>query len=219
MSEDGTTGGPVSEDGTPGGVVSELIAAGALLVAQGFVQASGGNLSARLGADRMLISAAGTWLDRLRPADFVEATLDGAHAGPVAPSSEWLLHARVYRARPDVAAVVHLHPQHALLLDAVGRPIRFLTQDHAWYVGRYGRVPYLAAGGQPLADAVAAELPPGVNVCLMAHHGVAAVGESVAWALRRALNFEEAAIMTYRALTLGDEHAAFPGDPADAEHR
>jgi L-fuculose-phosphate aldolase len=204
----------VSDEESAARAVGELIEGGRLLVAQGFVQASGGNLSVRTGADRMLISATGTWLDRLRPDDFVDTTFAGRHAGPVPPSSEWLLHARVYRARPDAAAIIHLHPQHALLLDAVGRPIRFITQDHAWYVGRYGRVPYLAAGGETLADAVAAALPPGVDVCLMAHHGVAAIGLSVEWALRRALNFEEAAIMTYRALTLGDEQATFPGDAA-----
>ena len=197
------------------GAVGELIEGGRLLVAQGYVQASGGNLSVRAGADRMLVSAAGTWLNRLRPDDFVATSFDGTHAGPRRPSSEWLLHASVYRARPDAGAIVHLHPQYALLLDAVGRPIRFITQDHAWYVGCYGRVPYLAAGGEGLAGAVAAQLTPGVDVCLMAHHGVAAIGDTVEWALRRALNFEEAAIMTYRALTLGDEHSVFPSEGLD----
>ena len=94
----------MSDEESAARAVGELIEGGRLLVAQGFVQASGGNLSVRTGADRMLISATGTWLDRLRPDDFVDTTFAGRHAGPVPPSSEWLLHARVYRARPDAAA-------------------------------------------------------------------------------------------------------------------
>lgn len=190
----------------------ELIDVGALLVRQGYVQASGGNLSLRDrdGDSAMWITGTGTWLDRLRPEDLVPTSFDGRHTGEVKPSSEWLLHARVYAARPDVNAVIHIHPQHSLLLYALGKPIRFITQDHAWYVGSYGQTPYHANGSNELADSAAEQLTLGHNVCLMGHHGIAAVGESVEGALRRALNFEEAAIMTYRALTLGDETTTFP---------
>ena len=121
--------GPPSEPGHP---ARELIDVGALLVRQGYVQASGGNLSVRDGDAAMWITGTGTWLDRLRPEDLVPTTFDGQHEGPVRPSSEWLLHARIYAARPDVNAVIHMHPQYSLLLHALGRPIRFLTQDHAW---------------------------------------------------------------------------------------
>lgn len=187
-----------------------LIDIGQLLVRQGLVQASGGNLSVRDGENGLVITGTGTWLDRLRPVDLVPLTWDGRHAGDVRPSSEWLLHARVYAARPDVNAVIHLHPQYSLLLHALGKPIRFITQDHAWYVGSYGHTPYHANGSDELADSAAEQLTRGHNVCIMGHHGIVAVGESVEWALRRALNFEEAAVMTYRALTLGDETATFP---------
>ena len=188
----------------------ELIVVGALLVRQGYVQASGGNLSVRDGDGAMWITGTGTWLDRLRPTDLVPTTFDGAHEGDVRPSSEWLLHARIYAARPDVNAVIHMHPQFSLLVHASGKRTRSLTHNHAWYVGSYGQTPYHANGSDELADSAAEQLTLGHNVCLMGHHGIAAAGESVEWALRRALNFEEAAIMTYRALTLGDEDATFP---------
>lgn len=190
----------------------QLIDVGRLLVRQGFVQASGGNLSVRDGENGMVITGTGTWLDRLRPDDLVPLTFDGAHTGGVRPSSEWLLHARIYAARPDVNSVIHMHPQYALLLYALGKQIRFITQDHAWYVGSYGHTPYHANGSDELADSAAEQLTLGHDVCLMGHHGIAAVGESVEWALRRAINFEEAATLTYRALALGDETATFPPD-------
>jgi len=197
--------------------IAELIDAGQLLVRQGFVQASGGNLSAR-SEDGMWITGTGTWLDRLRDEDLVPTTFSGEYTGDVKPSSEWLLHARIYQARPDVNSIIHMHPQFSLLLYAVGKPIRFITQDHAFYVGSYGQTTYQTAGTDELADTAAEQLTQGHNVCLMGHHGIAAVGENVEWALRRALNFEEAALMTYRALTLGDEHSTFPPDELDKLH-
>lgn len=156
-----------------------------------------------------MTNASGAWLDKLTPSDFAHQRFDGRHTG-ARPSSEWLLHARVYQARPDVNAVVHIHPQYALLLDALGKPIRFLTQDHAWYVGSYGRTPYHRNGSEELASSAAEQLTQGHNVCLMGHHGIVAAGADVGYAVRRAVNFEEAAMTTYRALTLGDEHTTFP---------
>lgn len=188
----------------------ELIGVGQLLVRQGFVQASGGNLSKRRDDNGMWITGTGTWLDKLEPRQLVPMSFDGSFDGDIAPSSEWLMHARIYQARPDVNAVIHMHPQHSLLLYALGKEIRFITQDHAWYVGSYGTTPYYANGSEELSSSAAEQLTQGHNVCLMGHHGIAAVGQNVEWALRRALNFEEAAIMTCRALLLGDETTVFP---------
>lgn len=193
--------------------VSQLIDVGQLLVRQGYVQASGGNLSARKGPDAMWVTATGTWLDRLKPEELVPTTFTGEYEGSIKPSSEYLLHARIYEARPDVNAIIHIHPQYSLLLTALGKKIRFITQDHAWYVGSYGQTKYYTAGTDELADTAAEQLADGTNnVVVLGNHGIAAVGETVEWALRRALNFEEAAIMTYRALLLGDEHTIFPPD-------
>ena len=59
-------------------LLDDLIDTGRHLVARGLVQASGGNLSARLpDSDRFLITGAGTWLDRLTSEDFCELTPDG----------------------------------------------------------------------------------------------------------------------------------------------
>lgn len=189
---------------------AELIDVGAKLVCQGFVQGSGGNLSIRAADQRMWITGSGTWLDRLTPDSFTHLGFDGSYTGATKPSSEWLLHARVYQSRPDVNAVIHMHPQFALLLYALGKPIRFITQDHAWYVGSYGSTPYHRNGSEELAASAAEQLTLGHNVCLMGNHGIIAAGENVEMAVRRAVNFEEAAMTTYRALTLGDEHTTFP---------
>ena len=192
-------------------LIDDLIDAGRQLVARGLVQASGGNLSARLpDADRFVVTASGTWLDRLTPEDFCELTLEGEVVGAGRrPSVEWKLHQRTYVVRADVGAVVHLHPQHVLLVDMLGSPIRFTTLDHQFYVGSAGRVPFHPAGSQEIADA-AAEAAREHDAVVLAHHGCSALGDTVSMALRRAVNLEEAATMTYRLLLAGDTTSDFP---------
>jgi L-fuculose-phosphate aldolase len=191
--------------------VDQLIEVGRLAVERGLVLASGGNLSARLpGESEFVVTGAGTWLDRLTPADFSVLTRDGAVVGGAEqPSTEWKLHQRTYRARPDVHAVVHLHPQHAVLVDALGHPVRLLTLDHATYVRSVGTVPYFPNGSDELADA-AAEQARQHDCIVLSHHGCSALGADVGMAFRRALNLEEAAIATYRCLLLGDTTTTFP---------
>jgi L-fuculose-phosphate aldolase len=192
-------------------VVDQLVEVGRSAVERGLVLASGGNLSARLpGAGEFVVTGAGTWLDRLTPADFTVMTVDGdVVGGAVRPSTEWKLHQRTYRARPDVHAVVHLHPQHAVLVDALGHPIRLLSLDHAVYVRSIGTVPYFPNGSDELADG-AAEQAREHDCIVLAHHGCSALGEDVGMAYRRAMNLEEAAVATYRCLLLGDTTTAFP---------
>ncbi len=134
-------------------------------------RASGGNLSARCpDRDAFLVTGAGTWLDRpdprrLRPRrPRRRRPLDGPE-----PSSEWRLHRATYRVRPDVQAVVHLHPQTAVVLDALGHRVRVLTLDHATYLRRIERIPYFPNGSDELADASAEA--PACDVIVLANHG------------------------------------------------
>jgi L-fuculose-phosphate aldolase len=192
-------------------LVEQLAEVGRMAVQQGLVLASGGNLSGRLpGSDEFVVTGAATWLDRLTPEDFAGMTLDGQRTGDgIAPSSEWKLHQRTYRVRPDVNAVIHLHPQHAVLVDAMGHAIRLITLDHAYYVRSVGTVPYFPNGSDELADSSAEQAE--VHDCVvLSYHGCSATGPDVGMAFRRALNLEEAATATYRALACGDTTTTFP---------
>ena len=201
-------------------LIAELIEVGADAVRRGLVIASGGNLSARApGADRYVVTAAATRLDRLLPDDFSVMALEGSVVGghPV-PSSEWRLHERTYRRRADVNAIVHLHPQAAVVLDAMGHQVRLITLDHANYLRRVASVAYFPNGSDELADA-AAEASGDCNVVILAHHGCSTLGDSVAIAYRRALLLEEAAVNTFRCLQLGDTTTTFPQEALrDLQH-
>ncbi|HLM03591.1 MAG TPA: class II aldolase/adducin family protein [Blastococcus sp.] len=205
---------------TRGDLVDQLAEVGRLAVTGGLALASGGNLSARLpGSDQFVVTGAGTWLDRLTADDFSVMSLDGdVLGGAERPSSEWKLHQRTYRARPDVNAVVHLHPQHAVLVDALGHRIRLITLDHAYYVRSVGTVPYFPNGSDELADG-AAEQAREHDCIVLSHHGCSALGADVGMAFRRALNLEEAATATYRCLAVGNTDCEFPPEAfADLHH-
>ena len=194
-------------------LIDELITVGRKAVAAGLVIGSGGNLSARLpGADQCVVTASGCWLDDLTRDDFsVVAITDGAvRGGHPRPSSETPLHLATYRVRADVNAVVHLHPQTSVLLDALGHPIRLLTIDHAYYVREVRSTPFIQSGTQELADAGAAAVADGCNCVILGHHGCSALGETVELAHKRAANLEEAARATLVMLQLGDTTTVCP---------
>ncbi|WP_262002448.1 class II aldolase/adducin family protein [Microbacterium sp. Mcb102] len=199
-------------------LIEELSAVGVDIVARGLALASGGNISARIDEDTFVVTGSGTWLDRLTPEDFSVMSLSGeVVSGSPSPSSEWKLHQRSYATRSDVNAVVHVHPQHAVLLNALGHDVRLITLDHAYYVRSVGTTPYYPNGSDELADS-AAEQAAHHDCIIMGHHGCSALGDSVSMAFRRALNLEEAATATYRALLLGDTESAFPAEALAALH-
>ncbi|CAN5742014.1 class II aldolase/adducin family protein [soil metagenome] len=192
-------------------IAEGLLAQGNKLVSAGLVVGSGGNLSGRLPeGDAFIITPSGYSLAELTPDDLVAVGLDGTLGeSRLKPSSEWQMHAEAYKARPDAQVVFHLHPPVSTTLHAVGREIRHLTTDHAYYVRDIRSVPYMHSGTLELAQAVAARLA-AADVVLLKHHGCLLVADSVDLAYQRAMNLEAAAIATYRAVMLGDETTVTP---------
>jgi ribulose-5-phosphate 4-epimerase/fuculose-1-phosphate aldolase len=196
----------------PGDLRDQLAHVGYDVVQAGLVCGSGGNLSARIpDEDAIWVTAAGSWLERLsrtsftavRVSDGAPVTIGSVPAPRIEPTSELALHLALYRARPDVNAIVHLHPQTALLLDALGEHIRIVTTDHAFYLRRVSTVPFRLPGSLELAALAAAMAADGTDCLVLSHHGSVVMGESVELAHKRARNLEEAAQITYRAVEAG----------------
>jgi ribulose-5-phosphate 4-epimerase/fuculose-1-phosphate aldolase len=196
----------------PGDLRDQLAHAGYDVVQAGLVCGSGGNLSARIpDEDACWATGSGAWLDRLSRSSFAAVRIsDGAPAAVGAvlpphlrPTSELALHLALYRTRPDINAVIHLHPQTALLLDALGEQIRIVTTDHAYYLRRVSTVPFRLPGSTELAGQAAAMVADGTDCLVLSQHGSVVMADSVELAHKRARNLEEAAALTYRALVAG----------------
>jgi ribulose-5-phosphate 4-epimerase/fuculose-1-phosphate aldolase len=196
----------------PGDLRDQLAHVGYDVVQAGLVCGSGGNLSARVpDEDACWVTASGSWLDRLSRTTFAAVRIsDGSPAAVgavslpgIQPTSEIALHLALYRARPDVNAVIHLHPQTALLLDALGEHLRIVTTDHAFYLRRVATVPFRMPGSTELGSLTAAMAADGTDCLVLSQHGSVVMADSVELAHKRARNLEEAASLTYRALAAG----------------
>ena len=128
------------------------------------------------------------------------------------PSSEWRFHRDIYRARPGVHAIVHTHSPFATTLACLDRAIPPFHYTVAAAGGRDIRcAPYATFGTQQLSDRVTAALEDR-TACLLAHHGMIAVGDSLDAALALAIDVETLAEMYWRALQIGE-----PAQLSDAE--
>jgi len=152
------------------------------------VTATGGNLSVRVaGKETCWITPTRLHKGSLRPEAMVRIDFQGRplDAGALVPSSEWAMHVEIYKARPDVQAVIHAHAPYATILGLSG--LRFLPiTAEAVLLGEVAAVPFVMPGTRELALAVVRALGPRL-VCLLKQHGVVVVAGS----LRRAANLVE----------------------------
>lgn len=92
-----------------------------LMYTRGYVVATEGNISMRISEKRILITASKVLKGDFSFRDVVEIDLDGKLiSGKKKPTSERFSHLQIYKERPDVKAIVHAHPIHAVLLTALG---------------------------------------------------------------------------------------------------
>jgi L-fuculose-phosphate aldolase len=173
-----------------------LVAAGARLASAGLILPGEGNLSVRLDDRCCLLTPGGADKGRLRAIDLLRVPLDNNTDPPVGSSSEARIHRTLYRARPDVAAVVHAHPPAVLALAVGDRlPDWQLLLESELLLGPVGRVDPLPPGSDALAVGVAACLAE-YGACVMHRHGAVTVGDTLAQAVWRMLLLERLAGLT-----------------------
>jgi L-fuculose-phosphate aldolase len=179
----------------------EIIATALEMNACGLNRGKSGNVSARCG-DGFLVTPSGLAYEATRPEDIVAMTLDGAARGALAPSSEWRFHRALYASRPEVGAVVHAHSPFATTLACLGRDIPAFHYMVAAAGGNNIRCAgYATFGTQQLADHALGALH-GRKACLLANHGMIAVGSSLRAALALAVEVEALAEQYWRALQI-----------------
>jgi L-fuculose-phosphate aldolase len=149
------------------------------------------------------VTPTGMDYDALKPADIVTMGFDGHHRGPRLPSSEWRFHRDILAARPEAQAVIHTHAMFATTLACLGREIPPFHYMVAVAGGDTIRcAPYATFGTAALSRHAVAALT-GRKACLLANHGMIAIGASLKAALALAVEVETLAAMYWRALQVG----------------
>ena len=163
---------------------------------------SSGNISVRAG-NGMLITPTGCTPETLRAQDIVLCSLDGAFKGPLAPSSEWAMHAEVY-ARIDAAkAVVHTHADNCVALSCFRKPIPAFHYMVQSFGGKdVPCVAYHPFGTRRLGAAAVKALEHW-TACLLANHGMLARGATLHDAFEATVRLEAIARQYRMALSIG----------------
>ena len=193
------------------------------LYERGLIAGTEGNVSARLSADVILATTAGTCKGDIDESHIVALTLDGqpipslrsgqAQVGLI-PSTEIRMHLALYEQRPDVAAVVHAHPPAATGFAVAG--LDFMAPILPELLVLTGPVPLVPYGQPGTADLPARIVPfaRDHDAFLLANHGATTVGRSLDEALHRMESLEQAARIILAARQLGRVNELPPGSAA-----
>ncbi len=185
-----------------------------ILAGEGHESGLAGQVTARADApDRYWTLRFGYGFDEASPRRMLEVDDDlrpidepGAMANPATRFHLW-----IYRARPDVRAIVHTHPPAAAALSMLGVPLRIAHMDATPFADNCAYLPQWP--GLPVADdegRIISQALGDRQAILLAHHGFLTAGTSVEEACYLAVLFERAARMQLAAQAAGTIHDIDP---------
>ena len=186
---------------------ADIVEVGRRLYARAYTASNDGNISVRLGPDRLLMTPKSVCKGFMTPDMMCITDLEGRKIqGDRDPSSEMLMHLEVYRQRADVQAVVHAHPP-----TATGFAVAGIALDRAVLAEVLTTL-----GSIPIAEYATpstAELPQAVRKYIKAHdgmllanHGALTVGPDVFAAYYKMETIEHFAKLSLVARMLGGEN-------------
>ena len=187
----------------------DIVEIGRRLWTRGYTASNDGNISVRLGPDRLLMRPANVSKGFMTPDMMVVTDLQGklvSGAPGRRPSSEILMHLVVYRERPDINAVVHSHPPLSTGFAVAGIPLDRAVL--AEVVTTLGAIP-IAEYGTPSTSELATTVAPYVKAhdgLLLANHGALALGADLFAAYYKMETIEHFARISLVARMLGREH-------------
>jgi L-fuculose-phosphate aldolase len=195
----------------------EMVRVGRLMWERGYVASTDGNLSARLGPDRLLVTPTGLSKGFLSADDLVVIHLDGGlapraatHGREQRPSSEIRLHLEVYAQRTDVNAVVHAHPPLATAFSIAGVSlVRCVIPEVIVSLGGIPTTRYATPGTAEVPETIRQAVQQH-DAIILAHHGSLTVGRTLWEAYLRLERVEHTAQITLAAHQLGRVNTLSP---------
>jgi len=165
-----------------------------------------GNVSIRIENNPLfLITPSGMSYGTMSIEDIVLVDMQGnVVEGIWKPSVETPLHLEIYRARPDVGAIVHVHSTYATAYAVARKSIPVILEETAQVIGHeILAAPYAICGSEELAVIASQTLGKGQAV-ILANHGLIGVGRNAAAALKVCQIAEKTARVALLASILGD---------------
>lgn len=158
----------------------EMVRYGRWLYRLGYMPATAGNLSARLDAERILVTPTGVSKYQMRRSDLTIVDIEGRQLhGSRKPTSELGMHLEIYRQRSDVQAVIHSHPPVATAFACAGRALEeMLCQEAAMILGPVPLARYATTGTEEVAESLR-PLIPKHDAVLLANHGAVTCGANL----------------------------------------
>jgi L-fuculose-phosphate aldolase len=156
---------------------------------KGFNHGSTGNMSCRHEGD-MLITPTGGNSANLTPERIVKLSPDGTVLGGGIPSSEWHMHMAILAAFPQAKAVVHTHADACVAVSCLRKPIPAFHYMVAGFGGTNIRCARYATFGTADLAASAVEALQDRTACLLANHGMIAIGKSLEAAVNTTIKLE-----------------------------
>src|SRR6266699_305206 len=204
----------------------QLVQAARLLFQAGVMSHSGhGNMSAKLPGTEHLLLTSGGHIANLAPEQFAVVTFDGeVIEGALEPVTHEIvgMHSCVYRARPNVSAVIHTHSPHVTSFALAHQPLP-CAYEALLRFGVTEDIPVADWAPRGSQESVAnivkqIEQHPTVPAVLLGNHGLLAFGHDVLYTAMVIISMEEAAELTLDARTLGGEKS-FPADALERERK
>jgi L-ribulose-5-phosphate 4-epimerase len=173
------------------------------LTRKGYLMATGGNVSVRItGQAALAITPSNYDYMKMLPEDI--CVLDFALnvlEGSLKPSVESGMHASIYRARPDVNAIVHTHQVYASTLTLIQAPIPALFDEQTRFLGRsVNIIPYAPSGTGMLANTISKHVRDHNNAYMMQNHGALVFGDDMERAVHNVEILEKCSLAYLLAL-------------------
>ena len=186
---------------------ADIVEVGRRMYARGYTASNDGNISARLGDDRLLMTPRSVCKGFMTPDMMCITDLAGRKLqGDRDPSSEMLMHLEVYRERPDVRAVVHAHPPIATGFAVAGIPLnRAVLAEVLTTLGSIPIAEYATPSTAELPEAVRKYIRAHDGM-LLANHGALTVGADLFAAYYKMETIEHFAKISLVARLLGNEN-------------
>lgn len=173
------------------------------MVERGLNRGTSGNVSVRNG-NGMLITPSAQPVSKMTPDSMIEMDLAGNVLHGVKPSSEWRIHRDILATRPEVGAVLHAHSPFATTMACLRRDIPAIHYMIAIAGGDgISCAPYSVFGEQSLSDNALVALR-NRKACLLANHGMIAVGYDLEDAFAVAVEVEFICEIYWRVLQKGE---------------